>query len=254
MTPFLIALLLAAGDPPAPAPSATPAPAAKPAPAPAETDEEDEDEAQTPRLTGPQTPQETAPAQPAAQSLPPAPAPMDTLAYRPTVRPFEMPAYSPVAPVPYSQPAPPATARPVTVEQYHGAYEAPKSATDQYYEQGVRSHFQAEEAMMGALDGQWTIAGQDGAPLLTVILNDPGGGGPLEGAWRDLKTGKAAGLLDAASRDRAQLTLSFHRDGSPTPVTVTLRPGPGGGWSGEILDGGTRQPVVMSRPAQPSPS
>jgi hypothetical protein len=183
---------------------------------------------------------------------------MATLAPAPVVRPFEMPAYAPVAPVPYAAPAAAAPARPVTVEQYRGAYEAPKSAVDQYYEQGVRSHFQAEQAMMGALDGPWTVAGQDGAPLFNVILNDPGGGAALEGAWRDVRAGKGAadaGVFDAVARERSSLVMSFRHDGAGSPAVLTLKPGPDGVWRGELQDLGARQPVVMARaPAQPSPS
>ena len=246
MTPFLIALMIAAGEP-----QATPPPP-QPAPATTDTETDDEDEAQTPRLTSGKPGETITPLIPSGGYASSGYSPMATLETRPIVRPFVMPAYTPVGPMAYASVTASPVARALTVDEYHGAYEAPKSAMDQYYEQGVRSHFQAEQAMMGALDGQWTIASTDGVPLMSVILIDPGGGGPLQGAWRDLKPGaKGANVFDTVARDRTSLVLSFRREGAAAPDILTLKPG-ASGWSGDLVDGTMRQTVIMIRPA-PAP-
>ena len=56
------------------------------------------------------------------------------------------------------------------------------SAGGYYYLAGVVGHFQTEQSMLGALDGEWTVSGKDGAPLFTMILNDAGEASPVEGA------------------------------------------------------------------------
>src|SRR5262249_53389315 len=157
--------------------------------------------------------------------------PLDPLVHAPVVRPFEMPqAYQPMAPMPYA-PAPAVTpASAVSVGHYHGSYEGAAAEQQRYYQAGVESHFRLEQSMMGALDGEWTVTGQDGGALFTVILNDVGAAAPLEGAWRDLRAGHGAslGVLDTISRERTTLKISFHSGGGDRlePTVLTLAPQP----------------------------
>ena len=179
---------------------------------------------------------------------------------RPVVRPFEMPStYQPSAPIAYaSQPgAAPTTA--VPVEKYQGDYEAPADEQQRYYLMGVRGKFESEQAMMGALDGEWTVTAQAGGALFTVVIDDAGGGTPVDGAWRDLRAShpSSIGVIDSIDRSARTLKISFHSGGGDRlePTVLTLTAQPDGRWSGEMNDAGATQPVIMNHapivPTQP---
>ena len=192
-------------------------------------------------------------------SATPAPEFVDPIVH-PVVRPFEMPStFQPSGPIAYmSQPAV-APATPVVVEKYHGNYEGPADEQQRYYLAGVQGHFETEQAMMGALDGEWTLVAQSGGPLFTVILNDGGPGSAVEGAWRDLRADhpSSMGVIDAIDHGARTLKISFHAgDGDRLePTVLTLTAQPDGRWAGEMNDAGAIQPVVMNHapivPSQP---
>jgi hypothetical protein len=166
---------------------------------------------------------------------------------RPVVRPFVMPRMTPVAPIPY---APPQVQidRPVTIEEYRRSYEAPPDEMERYYDRGVRGAFQAEQSLMGPLDGQWVVHGPDGAPMFTLLLNDPGDLVAIDGAWRDLRAGrKGTGLLDSIVREGQALVVRFNDGTSAGGLTLRLEPSGDGRWRGEVQETGARRPVVMSR-------
>lgn len=201
-----------------------------------------------------QTP--TPPGQIAAAATP-EPEPIDPIV-RHVVRPFEMPStFQPSGPIAYSTDATRTPLAPVTVEQYRRSYEAPADEEQRYYLAGVAGHFQTEQAMMGALDGEWTLVGKTGGPLFTMIINDGGVGSAVEGAWRDLRSDhpSSMGVIDAIDRSARTLKISFHAgDGDRLePTVLTLTAQPDGRWSGEMNDAGAIQTVVMNpAPAVPS--
>lgn len=188
---------------------------------------------------------------PAAQAAPTvSTTPTDVLEQPSTVRPFEMPAVAPAAPVPYVDAT---NAKvPVKVEDYHRSYEGPEDAVEAYYDAGVRQAFQAEEALHGGLDGLWTLSAADGAPLLLLEISDPGeAGGALGGAWRDLSRANdpsASGLIDALAREgRTVVVRIVLHEGGPA-VTLRLTQAGEARWRGSMLDGaGASRPVVMER-------
>jgi hypothetical protein len=206
--------------------------------------------------TSPTTDPQTGVMAPVTDAEPPVADPI----HHPVVRPFEMPkAYQPAAPLAYDAlpSATPKTA--VAVEKYRGDYEGPADEQQRYYLAGVAGHFETEQAMMGALDGEWTVTANN-APLFTMILNDGGEGQAVEGAWRDLRAGHPSnmGVIDSVDHgDLIKLKISFHSgDGDRLePTVLTLTRQPDGRWSGEMNDAGAVQPVVMNHapvvPAQP---
>jgi hypothetical protein len=234
-----------------------------PAPAAAQKDPVPEFQTGAVQIEGPWPGQAPKPGQPAAQQ--PAqtsdvqgeaaegqatgPQPLDTLVRAPVVRPFEMPAYAPHAPMAYDAPPPKAPDTAVTVENYRHSYEGPDTEEQRYYQAGVESHFHMEQSMMGALDGLWTVTDRSGAPVVNVVLNDVGGAATVEGAWRDPRAGgpNAMGVLDSVSRDRSSVTLTFHKPDGSGPTVLKLHPGAYGRWDGDIEDGGARRQVVMNR-------
>ena len=126
----------------------------------------------------------------------------------------------------------------------------PNTLLDSQGDTTVRSALVQALSRQGPLDGAWVIAGVDGAPLYNIHIVDPPRG-PLEGAWRDVTAPPGAttatGVLSAASRDEAQVTISFTR--KTEFVTATLRPRLGGGYAGDLTAAGApARPVLMTRP------
>ena len=136
MTPVLITLFTALGQ-------AAPAPAAPPAKAQSSASQSSTSQSSTSK---PDAGEEGE--LPVTESKPtalPSESPLDTLTRVPTVRPFQMPTMTPIAPVPYAPPAPQVASAPVPVDQYRRSYEGPKDANEQYYARGVAGAFQAEQ-------------------------------------------------------------------------------------------------------------
>jgi hypothetical protein len=210
-----------------------------------------------------QPPNQTPDAQPAAapppsaQPVAPAPpavstTPLDQLEPAPDVRPFEMPAIAPAGPVPYAALNKEMKA-PVKVEDYHRSYEGPQDAVEASYDAGVRGAFAAEQALHGRLDGLWIVTATDGAPLLSLVISDPGGAGSqLGGAWRDLSRGPgpdASGLIEQLFRDGEGVVVRIRLSDAAPALTMHLTPSADGRWRGQLIEAGKPRPVVMERKA-----
>jgi hypothetical protein len=200
----------------------------------------------------PATPARTPPPQTPPPPPPPAATvstePQDVLEPAPGVRPFEMPA-APAIDAAEAAPPPP-TAAPVRVEDYHRSYEGPKDPTQASYESGVRGAFAADQALRGALDGEWTVATAAGAPILSLLIADSGRpGDPLGGAWRDLAKPPgpdASGLINQVTREAGSLVVRI-RAGEANATVLRLTPLAPGRYRGEWQDQGGVRPVVMDR-------
>ena len=169
----------------------------------------------------------------------------------PSVRPFEMPATLPDEPVPYS---PSANDRipdqPVTLDAYRRSYEGAPDARERTYDAGVKRNFDAQQVRMGPLDGPWTVRSQTGAPLMLLMLHDPGRG-EIEGAWR-LAGGRAgaarSGFLVSVSREGQHLVIRWYdRDDTGNMSVMRLLPGADGRWSGTVQSRDVEYPVTMGR-------
>ena len=163
--------------------------------------------------------------------------------------------YSPPAAAPsYAPPAPPAPRRPllsapVTIDEYDKTPEAPLNAAELGYESRLRSSFASAQGMQGPMDGAWVLRARSGEMLYSFLLVDKGGG-TLEGAWRDPRrrgTPEASGFLVDIQRVGAQVTASFYPRPGGGVATLMLNPGPGGEWSGDLLEGRDRTAVTLRR-------
>jgi hypothetical protein len=163
-----------------------------------------------------------------------------------------MPAAPPTAPIPYAA-ADADVKAPVKVEQYHRSYEGPKDSVEAYYDAGVQGAFAAEQALHGALDGMWVVSAADGAPLLSLVIADPGGpDARIGGAWRDLSPARGAdatGLIDQMAREGEALVVRIRLREDAPALTLRLTPSADGRWRGQLMDGGKARPVVMDRKA-----
>ena len=123
--------------------------------------------------------------------------------------------------------------------------------SDNSVDDRVRSSAAEAEAMQGPLDGAWTLVSAAGAPIYDLQLVDkPGGQGPVEGVWRDLRrpsTPGDIGLIDQIARTPMAITITFNATPRQSMVFITLRPDPGGGWSGELREGPVATPVRLRR-------
>ena len=158
-------------------------------------------------------------------------------------------------PAPYASPpsayAPsrPRVTEPVNVDDHGKTPERPLNSVELGYESRLRSSFASAQGMQGPLDGAWTLRGSSGQPIYALLLVDKGQGS-LEGAWRDPRRAGAAegsGFLSSIQRVGAQVTASFYPRPGAGVASFTLSPSAGGEWTGELVEGGTRTAVKMSR-------
>lgn len=113
----------------------------------------------------------------------------------------------------------------------------------------IRGTSAAAQSLQGPLDGRWSLADQDGAPLYTLLFVD-NGRGALEGAWRDVTRGAgltATGVIDTLSRDGAALNATFQPRTGQSTVSLNLSQRPDGSWTGDLDQGGTRRGVRLLR-------
>ncbi|HEX4710112.1 hypothetical protein [Phenylobacterium sp.] len=179
-----------------------------------------------------QTPSKDEPDTASAPRTPPKP--------EPTVAP-------PPGAAPY-RPAPrPHLDAPVLVEQTGKTPDAPPTPSDMAYDSRIRSSFASAQSYQGALDGGWTLSA-DGHDLYALQLVDRRD--RLEGVWRDVRRKgslNASGLVDDIQRQGSEVTLRFTpTPGAPTTV-ATLHGGADGRWTGELVEGGGRRPVILRR-------
>jgi len=126
---------------------------------------------------------------------------------------------------------------------------APSGAVpaEQVYEMRVRGSIAAAQNLQGPLDGGWRVTGTDGGQILALqIVDKAGGGGVLEGAWRDVRRAGAVGstgLIDDLQRDGEDVVARFSVHEGQTS-TLTLRPTPDGRWTGELIEDGAIRPVL----------
>ena len=115
----------------------------------------------------------------------------------------------------------------------------------------VGGSFNAAQSYQGPLDGSWTLVSDSGKALLAFQLVDkPGGQGPVEGVWRDLRrpaTPGDIGLIDQIARSPAALTLTLSATPGQSTVMISLHADPAGMWSGELREGAETTQVKLRR-------
>lgn len=123
--------------------------------------------------------------------------------------------------------------------------------SDNAVDDRIRSSAAEAEALQGPLDGAWTLVSAAGAPLYDLQLVDkPGGTGPVEGVWRDLRRASTPGdigLIDQIARTPTAVTITLNAALGQPVVFITLHPDPAGGWSGELREGAAAPTTVRLR-------
>lgn len=178
------------------------------------------------------------------------------------------PAAPPVLSAPVAQPTPPAATQPVPPPAQGSAPSAivrddeggvvPLSSQPEVGESQIRANYQSAEAARGALDGRWALAPADGGPPIYVFqFSDSGGAADarattpmapqVEGAWRDMRRPDAlngSGITETIRRDAQGITIVFYEDNQAQ--TFVLQPA-GTAWTGQLMLGGARTKVLMTR-------
>ncbi|MBW3558491.1 MAG: hypothetical protein KY446_04060 [Proteobacteria bacterium] len=138
------------------------------------------------------------------------------------------------------------------VDAYDRRVEARWGADDPFYAATVRGGAAAAQSRQGALDGGWTVAGADGAPLYALQLAD-NGEGVVDGAWRAIRASahgapSPSGFIPLIARGSGRVVLRFSEPGSATPTVVTVSMAADGSWRGDLRRGETSpSPVIMRR-------
>lgn len=138
----------------------------------------------------------------------------------------------------------------IGLDQAGRSPDGPMSDTGLAFEQRIRQSVAAAEGLQGALDGEWTLYGDDGKALYVFMIVDPAGGrGPLEAAWRDPRRARGAddlGVVDSLQHVGAALTLNFvAHPGAPAIVVQLQDAGPA--WAGQLTEGGAARKVSLKR-------
>ena len=123
--------------------------------------------------------------------------------------------------------------------------------SDNVVDARIRASADAAENFQGPLDGSWTLVSASGEAIYAFQLVDkPGGHDPVEGVWRDLRHTAMPGdinFIDTVTRGPDGVVISFAAKPGDPPVTITLKTGPDGAWSGDLKDGATDTPVKLRR-------
>lgn len=196
-----------------------------------------------------------------AEDRPATPAPVDAA---PTASPAPPPiAATPRAPQPYNPPpsqaaparayaplpARPRVTTPVHIDEVGRSPEAAPTYTDRNYEARLRASFASAQGLKGPLDGAWRLSAAGGDRLYELQMVDNGTGG-LEGVWRDVRRPGAldsSGFVTDISRVGTELRFRLGPQGTREPATAVLTASPGGGWNGELMEGGQRRGVLLQR-------
>lgn len=180
----------------------------------------------------------------------PAAAPAEDLYQAPVIRPFEPDWDFSVDPPVIAPDDPGRAAAPVTLDRYDGSYERPPTATEIAYLRGLQAAEARRDSLMGPLDGLWRVREVGGADLLQILLTDPGDGGPIVGAWRDVERAGATarlGVLTVVARRGAGLQAIFRTDGSTVDNELEVQLSARGVLTGALRYEGRTRNVTLVR-------
>ena len=151
------------------------------------------------------------------------------------------------APKPYTPAPRPQLDAPVRIDELDKTPDAPPTVRDMAYDARIRSSFASAQSFQGPLEGGWTLSvANDGDRYVLQIVDRRD---RLEAVWRDIRrvgSPDASGLVDEIQRTGAALTLRF-TDASAAAVTVTLREGGDGRWTGDLVCGAAHFAVNLRR-------
>ncbi len=147
--------------------------------------------------------------------------------------------------------SPPPQTPPVSVDAYHGNYEAPKTGQELNYDSGIWSAYNAKENQVGNLEGSWVVTTADGRKLVGLELRSNNlVSGRLEGAWRSLLAGfgvNNSGFVSDVDLTGRDLEINYFAGKARSPTILMMHKDGDGLWRGNLLDTtGHKTAIVMS--------
>jgi hypothetical protein len=128
---------------------------------------------------------------------------------------------------------------------------AQNDASDAAIDARIRASAEAAESLQGPLDGAWTLVSAAGGAIFAFqIVDRPGGQGPLEGVWRDLRrapTPGDIGVIATLTRGSDTLTIGFVAKPGQPAIDIELKSSADGQWTGELREAGASTAVSLRR-------
>lgn len=167
---------------------------------------------------------------------------------QPRTAPELEPTLLPSGPAPHAAPnAPrPQLNAPVEIDESGKTPDSPPQVRDLAYDARIRASFASAQSFQGPLDGGWTLSDRYGDRYVLQIVDRRD---RLEAVWRDLRRAGAlngSGLVDSIQRADGGVTLKFTETQTPD-LTLTLREGTDGRWTGKLVRGETSFEVTLRR-------
>ena len=148
-------------------------------------------------------------------------------------------------------PAASASAQAVSVDDYRRNYEGAKTDSEQRFDSGIWSAYNARENAAGPMEGSWVVADTSGHQLVGLELRNDNGG--LDGAWRSLSATpglNGSGFVSDIELTGRDMEVNYFAGGARSPTIVRLHRDGGGQWSGSLMDtAGNKTPVILTRMA-----
>ncbi len=137
----------------------------------------------------------------------------------------------------------------VSVDAYHRDYEGAKTDSEQRFDSGIWSAYNARENQTGPMEGSWVISDGSGQKLVGLELRNDDG--RLDGAWRSMQAGygmNASGFVSDIELTGRDMEVNYFAGNQRSPTIVRLHKDADGQWRGSLMDiAGNKTPVMFSR-------
>ena len=145
----------------------------------------------------------------------------------------------------------PASAQAVSVDAYHRNYEGAKTDSEQRFDSGIWSAYNARENQSGPMEGSWVVADSMGHQLIGLELRSDRSDGRLDGAWRSMQASygiNASGFVSDIEVTGRDMEVNYIAGSAHSPNIVRLHKDSDGQWRGSLMDvAGHKTPVMLSR-------
>ncbi len=150
-------------------------------------------------------------------------------------------------PAPAAAPSSPQTA--VSVDAYHGDYEGAKTDSEQRFDSGIWSAYNARENQTSPMEGSWVISDGSGQKLVGLELRNDDG--RLDGAWRSMQGSygiNTSGFVSDIEVTGRDMEVNYMPGSQRSPNIVRLHKDGDGQWRGSLMDvAGNKTPVMLTR-------
>lgn len=148
-----------------------------------------------------------------------------------------------------AQPAASSSQTAVSVDAYHRDYEGAKTDSEQRFDSGIWSAYNARENQTGPMEGSWVISDGSGQKLVGLELRNDDG--RLDGAWRSMQANygiNSSGFVSDIEMTGRDMEVNYMPGSQRSPNIVRLHKDADGQWRGSLMDvAGNKTPVMLTR-------